>query len=145
VNGRATHHDKEDDVMSKRVTASVIGAALLIAPAGALAATAQRSQTVDWQIPLSAGKGFARATGSAQYQAQPGQRELQIELDHLGFLSGRTLVVQVNGATVGSMKVSQRGIAQLTLNTERGQRVPVVVHGSTVTTKGAAVIASGTF
>ena len=132
--------------MRKRLVATAVGAALLIAPAGALAATAGNApQTVNWQIRLAAGKSFAHATGSAQYQAQPGQRELQIELHHLGSLAGHSLLLQVNGATVGSMKVSPRGIAELTLNTERGQSVPVIVHGSTVTTRAGVVIATGTF
>ena len=48
--------------------------------------------------------------------------------------------------TVGSMKVSGKGIAQMTLNSELGRRVPVLQHHSTLTVKAAAVvIASGTF
>jgi hypothetical protein len=35
------------------------------------------------QIPLTAGTGIAGVSGSSQYQAQPGQRELQIEVEHL--------------------------------------------------------------
>ena len=146
--------------MKTRLVATAIGAACLIAPISALAAirhsTSQPplktnpqgvARTVNWQIPLSAGKGIAAVTGSSQYQSQPGQRELQIEIEHLRSLAGQSLLVQVNGAPVGSMKVSSKGIAQLTRNTERGQATPMVAHGSFVTVKTNAgiVLASGRF
>ena len=139
--------------MKTRLDVAALGVtALLIAPLSAFAASqpsvsqpAAVQQTVNWQVPLAASKGYARVTGSAQYQAQPGQRELQVELEHLGALAGRSLRVQVNGASVGSMRVSAKGIAQLTLNTERGQRVPVLRHGSTVAVKSGVVFASGSF
>ena len=146
--------------MKTRLLATAIGAACLIAPIGALAATRQSTsqtplkanpqgvtQTVNWQISLTAGKGVAQVTGSSQYQSQPGQRELQIEIEHLRSLAGQSLHAQVNGVTVGSMKVSGTGIAQLTRNTERGQATPMVAHGSivTVTTSAGIVLASGRF
>ena len=45
------------------------------------------------------------------------------------------------------MKVAPNGIAQLTKNTELGQRVPAIAHGSTVTvnTANGAAITSGRF
>jgi hypothetical protein len=143
-----------------KLVATAIGAAFLVAPIGALAAVRHSAsqlplqaspqavaQTVNWQIPLSAGKGIAGVTGSSQYQAQPGQRELQIEIEHLRSLAGQSLLVQVNGGPVGAMKVSGKGIAQLTRNTERGQATPIVAHGSIVTvrTKAGIVLASGRF
>ena len=146
--------------MKTRLVATAIGAACLIAPIGALAASRHTAfqpplqanpqgvtQTVNWQIPLTAGKGIAQVTGSSQYQSQPAQRELQIEIEHLRSLAGQSLLAQVNGVTVGSMKVSAAGIAQLTRNTERGQATPTVAHGSIVTvkTKAGIVLASGRF
>lgn len=146
--------------MKTRLVATAIGAACLIAPIGALAAVRHTpsqprltanaqgvTQTVNWQIPLTAGKGIAQVTGSSQYQSQPGQRELQVEIEHLRSLAGQSLLAQVNGVTVGSMKVSGKGIAQLTRNTERGQTTPMVAHGSsvTVTTMAGIVLASGHF
>jgi hypothetical protein len=123
-----------------------IAAALMIAPASALAA----ETTVNWQINLKAGAGFPSATGGAQYQSQPGQQEFQVEVEHLLSLKGKSVVVCVNNAVVGAAKVSARGIAQLGRNTELGQKVPSIVHGSTVSvTTGAAcagkVVASGQF
>ena len=138
------------------VGVAVVGAVMVLAPVSALAATQQSPQasrhaaaaaTVNWQIPLTASAAYARATGSAQYQAQPGQREFQVEVERLAALRGASLLVQVKGATVGSMKVSSRGIAQLSRNTERAQRVPLISPGSTVTVKTTTgvVIASGRF
>jgi hypothetical protein len=142
--------------MKSKLVATAIGAAMVVAPVSALAATKQSVKasrpasapsTVDWQIPLAASAAYPRAAGSAQYQAQPGQREFQVELERLAALRGMSVLVQVNAATVGSMKVSSKGIAQLTLNTERGQRVPLIAHGSSVTIKTPAgvVITSGHF
>ena len=140
------------------VATGLVAVTLLTAPGTILGATHQvaatpapratvrmTTQTVNWQIPLTAGSRFPRASGSAQYQSQPGQRELQVEMEHLRALAGRSLVVRVDGARAGTMKVSRTGVAQLTLNSEVGQTVPAVRHGSLVTVATGVVIASGTF
>jgi hypothetical protein len=143
-------------VMNRRHVATVIGALLVLAPVSALAATQQSTRasgqagapaTANWQIPLRAAHAYPRSTGSAQYQAQPGQRELQVELGRLASLRGSQVLVRVNGATVGSMKVSNRGVAQLTRNSELGQQVPSITHGSTVTvtTRTGVLVSSGRF
>jgi hypothetical protein len=144
--------------MKAKLAAAAVGTALLITPAVALAGTSSSSPTtmkasvsgqttVNQQIALTPRPAYHRAHGSAQYQAQPGQAEFQVEIERLASLAGKSLLVQVNGANVGSMKVSKSGIAQLTRNSELGQHVPTIAHGSTVTvkTKTGAVIASGMF
>jgi len=144
--------------MKTTLAAAAVGTALLITPAVALAGTSSNSPstmkgsvsaqaTVNQQIPLMPRPAYHRAHGSAQYQSQPGQAEFQVEIERLASLAGNSLLVQVNGANVGSMKVSKTGIAQLNRNSERGQHVPAIAHGSTVTvkTKAGTVIATGTF
>ena len=81
------------------------------------------------------------------HQGTTRQAEFQAEIERLASLAGKSLLVQVNGANVGSMKVSKTGIAQLNRNSELGQHVPTITHGSTVTvkTKAGTVIATGTF
>jgi hypothetical protein len=121
---------------------ALVGATALAVPAAALAATS------DLQIAVKAGPSFPAATGTAQYQSQPGQREFQVELSHLKSLAGRSVPVRANGANVGWAKVSSRGFAHLDRNTERGQSVPQITQGSTVsvlTGAGGTLIASGTF
>ena len=144
--------------MKSKLAVAAVGTALLITPAAALASSAHTASpnttkgsmsmqaTVNQQIPLTPRPAYPRAHGSAQYQAQPGQSEFQVEISRLTPLAGNSLLVQVNGANVGWMKVSKTGIAQLNRNSERGQHVPTITHGSTVTvkTKAGAVIASGT-
>jgi len=123
-------------------TSALVGAAALAVPATALASTS------NLQIAVHAGPSFPKTTGTAQYQSQPGQREFQVELNHLKSLAGRSVLVRVNGANVGWAKVSSTGIIQLTRNTELGQNVPQISHGSAVAVvTGAAgtLIASGTF
>lgn len=133
---------------TRTLIAAAAGAAMVLAPASALAASHQSATssrhaaaptTANWQIPL--------ASGSAQYQVQPGQREFQIELHSLTSLHGSSLLVRVNGAAAGSMKVTSNGIAQLTQNSELGQPVPTIAHGSTVTVKTTTghLIANGRF
>jgi hypothetical protein len=142
--------------MKANIIAAGIAAAIMIAPASALAthhsyarhaASTAAPTTADWQIPLKPGHAFPRATGSAQYQSQPGQRELQLEVEHLRSLAGKRVVISVNGAVTGSTKVSARGIAQFDRNTELAQKVPTIVHGSTVTvrTSTGTLVASGRF
>ena len=105
------------------------------------------SATVNRQIPLTASRAYAAAHGSAQYQAQPGQREFQIEIERLTALHGRPLVIRVNGTTIGTMTVSNKGIAQLTRNSELGQQVPQIRTGTTITIKTTTgtLISTGRF
>ncbi len=102
---------------------------------------------VDWQITLRHTVAFPKATGQAQYQSQPGQRELQIEAEHLKALAGKRVVFYANGSRIGSATVTGYGVAQIDRNTELGQSVPTIVHGShvSVRTTGGAAILRGTF
>ena len=115
-------------------------AALAVAVPAALAA-------VNWQIALHHGASFPKATGAAQYQAQSGQRELQIEVEHVAGLAGKRVSFFANGKKFGSALVGKRGIAQIDRNTELGQSVPKIVRGSGVSVRTAAgtVIAAGRF
>ena len=85
--------------------------------------------------------------GSAQYQSQPGHRELQVEVDHIRSLAGKHVSVYVGGSKIGSARVNGRGVAELVRNSELAQHVPQVRAGTSVMVQtGAAVtIVSGAF
>jgi hypothetical protein len=119
----------------------LLGALLSVGIIASAATAANR------QIALKAGPAYPVARGSAQYQAQPGQRELQLEVEHIRLLAGKRVLVYVNGARVGSAPVSRRGVAELNRNTERGQRVPHIRSEAAVRVRTAngALIVSGTF
>jgi hypothetical protein len=126
--------------ISRRLIAAATVAAAIAAPAAAVAA----EPTVNWQINLKPSAAYPRATGGAQYQSQPGQRELQIEVEHIAALKGQTVTACVNGEALGSTTVSKRGIAQVSRNTEIHQAVPVVIHGTTVSLSTGATCAGST-
>ena len=136
--------------------AFVAALAALILPAGALAANAASTASnatsaapasLDWQIPLKPGSAYPNARGSAQYQAQPGQREFQAEVEHIASLAGKKVSFRVNGSLIGTRTVSSLGKAEISRNTEFGQAVPHITHGSLVTVRNSAgrLIASGRF
>ena len=98
------------------------------------------------QIALHAAKAYPRARGSAQYQAQPGQREFQVEVEHIRSLHGKRVLFYVSGAKIGAARVNGLGKAELTRNTELGQQVPQVAAGSKVIVRTShAVVVSGSF
>ena len=137
-------------VHKSKIIAAGIAAATMIALVGAVAtqsATAATTSTVNWQVAMKHSAAFPAATGSAQYQSQPGQRELQIEVDRLAKLAGRYVTFYANGAKFGVGKVSSLGIVQIDRNSELGQSVPWIVHGSTIAarTSTGVLIASGQF
>jgi hypothetical protein len=141
-------------MMKSKVAAAGIAAAMAAAPAAALAsqrgpapAVPVLASTVNWQTPMKGGTSYRKANGSAQYQSQPGQRELQVEVQHIRSLRGKTVVFSAAGMTLGKAKVSARGQADITRNTELGQKVPSITHGSRVTvrTTGGMLIISGRF
>jgi hypothetical protein len=84
---------------------------------------------------VKATAAYGKANGSAQYQSQPGQRELQVEVQRVRSLAGKTVVFSAAGMTLGKAKVSARGQADITRNTELGQKVPSIAHGSSVTVR----------
>jgi hypothetical protein len=144
--------------MRSKLAVSVIGIALVVALAAAFAspsvagapssaALAHSSTNVNLQIPLTGHYAYPRATGSSQYQSQPGQSEFQAEVEHLRSLGGKQLLVKVNGTTVGKIKVSRQGQADLTLNSELGQTVPAITAGSVVkvTTAAGTLVVSGRY
>jgi hypothetical protein len=143
--------------MRSKLAVSVIGTALVVALAAAFAtpsvastpssAPRARSATVNLQISLTRRHAYPRAMGSSQYQSQPGQSEFQAEVEHVRSLAGKQLLVKVNGTTVGKMKVSRQGRADLTLNSELGQHVPTITVGSkvTVTTGTGTLVAAGLY
>jgi predicted PilT family ATPase len=99
------------------------------------------------QIALKSSKAYPAARGAAQYQAQPGQRELQIEVDHIRSLAGKNVSIYVGGVRIGAVRVNSRGVAEIARNSELAQRVLQVHAGTTVTvqTNNAVAVASGTF
>jgi hypothetical protein len=118
-----------------------------IAAALAILASAVAIAAVNWTITLKPSTSYPKATGSSQYQSQGSQRELQVEVEHLKALAGQHVNVFVNGSKWASPAVSSLGIAQVDRNTDAGQKVPTIAHGSTVrvrTTSGT-LIASGTY
>jgi hypothetical protein len=113
--------------------------ALAFVPAGLAAGNSQ--------IALKSSKAYPAARGTAQYQAQPGQREVQIEVDHIRALAGHYVNIYVGGSKLGTAHVNSRGVAEIVRNSELAQRVPQVHGGTTVTvqTNNAVTVASGTF
>jgi hypothetical protein len=100
----------------------------------------------DRQIALRPAKGYPGARGSAQYQAQTGHRELQVEVEHIRSLRGKQVLFYVNGAKIGAARVSGLGKAGLSRNTELGQRVPQVRAGTKVVVRTSrAAVVSGSF
>lgn len=124
---------------------------VLLLPLASLLALAvfvsSAAAATDRQIPLRASSSYPAAKGTAQYQAQPGQREIQMEVEHIRSLAGQRVYVFVGQTKLGAAQVNARGVAELTRNTERAQRVPQIHAGTTVTVwalNGAKVVA-GTF
>lgn len=137
-------------IPKSKIIAVGIAAALMIALLGAFStqsATAATAQTVNWQISMHPSAAYPNTTGAAQYQAQPGQRDLQVELEHLRALAGKYVTFYANGSKFGTAKVTSTGIVQIDRNTELGQSVPLIVHGSTVAarTSTGTLIAKGQF
>lgn len=123
-----------------------ISALLLVALAALAVAVPAVLAKGDRQIALRPTKAYPGARGSAQYQTQTGQRELQVEVDHMRSLSGQRVLVYVNGAKIGAARVNSLGKAEISRNSELGQRVPQVQSGTTVLVRtNQAAVVSGSF
>jgi hypothetical protein len=93
-------------------------------------------------IPLKASSAFPGAKGKAKFKTD-GQRELEIEVEHLRRHAGRPVSFFVNSRKVGTLRLNRFGAAELNL---RGSRAPGVSSGTRISVKLAGrVVVSGRF
>jgi hypothetical protein len=88
----------------------------------------------------------ALPTGFAQYELHSSRTELEAEIYQVNLPIGTPLIVSVNDSAVGQIVVESGGQGRIRLRSDRGQNVPVVTAGGTITVRhnGAAVL-SGIF
>ena len=94
-------------------------------------------------IALKASSAFPGAKGKAKFQVE-GQRELEIEVEHVRRLAGKRVNFFVNAKKVGSLRINGLGAAQLNL---RGSQLPGDPSGTRISVKtaGGTLIVSGRF
>ncbi len=102
------------------------------------------------RINLSSSSAFASAKGYAKFKDRGGEREFEVELEHLNQLSNQRLAVCVNGSRIGSLKMNSLGRGELNLNSEAKEQVPAIVKNSRVQIHtnnlcSATLVASGQF
>ena len=94
-------------------------------------------------IALKASSAFPGAKGKAKFQVE-GQRELEIEVEHVRRLAGKRVNFFVNARKVGSARISGFGAAQIN---RRNSSFPAIKSGTRISVKTAsgATIVSGRF
>jgi hypothetical protein len=94
-------------------------------------------------IALKPSSAFPGAKGKAKFKTD-GQRELEIEVEHLRRLAGSPVRFFVNSKRVGTLRLNRFGAAELNL---RGSRAPMVSSGTRISVKTASgrLIVSGRF
>jgi hypothetical protein len=99
------------------------------------------------RIVLKAAKAFPAAKGSATFKAKPGERELQVEVEHIRRLAGKRVAFFVASKKLATAKVNAFGEARVERNSERGQLVPAGSAGTRVRVRTAAgvLIVKGSF
>jgi hypothetical protein len=95
------------------------------------------------RIALKASNAYPGASGKAKFQTA-GQRELEIEVEHVRRLAGKRVNFFVGSTRVGSARISGLGTAQIN---RRGSSFPAVRAGTVIKVKTArgATIVSGRF
>lgn len=96
---------------------------------------------------LASPSGSPNPHGAAQWQLSAnGGRELEVELEDTNLAQGISLTALIDGASIGTLVVDDRGKAKLKLKSELGQAVPTVNAGSAIQVRnGNTVLAAGTF
>jgi hypothetical protein len=121
-------------------------AALLVL---SLTATPLRASARDdrLEIQLSPGKTFSSAHGKAQFKGRGSEREFELEVEDVRSLSGQKFRALVDGVLVGQPGVNAVGHADLNLNSDRRENVPVIKSGSRVEvrTNANVLVVSGQF
>ena len=96
------------------------------------------------RIVLRPAKAFPAAKGSATFKAKAGERELEVQVEHVRRLAGRTVMFYVGGKRLGNAKVGTLGAAHIE---RRNGAVPAVRAGTAVSVKtaGGILIVKGSF
>ena len=118
--------------------------AVLALAALALAAPAvQAKGGPGTRIALKASNAYPGASGKAKFQNN-GQRELEIEVEHVRRLAGKRVNFFVNSTKVGSARINGLGAAQVN---RRGSAFPAINAGTRIKVKtaGGALIVAGRF
>jgi hypothetical protein len=122
----------------------ILTVSLLALAALAVAAPAvQAKGDPGTRIALKSSGAFPGASGKAKFQNE-GQRELEIEVEHVRRLAGKRVSFFVDSTKVGSARVNGLGAAQVN---RRGASFPTIHSGTRVKVKTAAgkLIVSGRF
>ena len=116
--------------MRRKITlATPILAAIML-----LAVAVPALAAVNWQITMQHTAAFPKATGQAQYQAQPGQRELQIEAEHLAALAGKRVLFYANGSKFGGATVQRHPFQRRPIMTPRVPACRAVIRWNSIPT-----------
>jgi len=126
--------------MKRTFIISAVLAALVAIAFTAPAAVQAESGT---RIVLKPSSAFSGAKGKAKYQVT-GQRELEIEIEHIRRLAGKRVSFFVNSTKIGTSRVNGLGAARVD---RRGSNFPAIKSGTRIKVKtvGGALIASGRF
>lgn len=94
------------------------------------------------RIVLKPTSAYPSAKGKAKYQ-NAGQRELEVEIEHIRALAGKRVSFFVNSTKIGSARVSALGAARVD---RRGASFPTIQSGTKIKVKTAGgTIVSGRF
>jgi hypothetical protein len=95
------------------------------------------------RIVLKASSAYPGTSGKAKFQTE-GQRELEVEVEHVRRLAGKRVNFFVNSTKIGSARISALGAAQIN---RRGSTFPAVQSGTLIKVKTAAgsTVVSGRF
>lgn len=124
----------------KRITMTLAAALLMLA----VAVPTVLASGGGTRIALKSAKAFPAAKGAATFNAKPGERELEAEVEHLRRLAGKTVTFYVAGTRLGSARVGALGAAHIA---RRNGAVPAVQAGTVVSVKtaGGVLIVKGSF
>ena len=97
------------------------------------------------EIVLTSTQVVPGAKGRARYEASTVRRKLNVQAENLASLEGRPAVLYVAGVVIARTTVTL-GKAKIELDTNLGQRVPVIVPGTAVSIviNGRAIV-TGSF
>lgn len=125
----------------KRITTLLAAAALALAVSVPAVLAKGGDGT---RIVLKPAKAFPAAKGSAQFKAKAGERQLEVEVEHVRRLAGKRVTFFVGGQKIGSAKIGALGTAQIE---RRNSTAPAVGAGTAVSVKtaGGTLIVRGSF
>lgn len=99
---------------------------------------------IEYRANLTGSAAYPTVTGKVEYEVErDGDREFEVDVYGAKALSGKKVVIYLDGKQIGRMTINRRGHGEFSVESGRGRNVPVLTTSSVVELRFAGATVAG--